>query len=334
MFVRPLFLVSIVLAAVTASAQYGPLVENVGPGASHYAVSGVVRDNHNNGLSGIRVELQSTETGRTVASALTWGNGTFEIPNVPKGQYEIVAYSGLHEARYRIEYPSCGDLTLRLPVDSGADTSAGDASSVSLSQMKVPGKARKLFQKAMSAFRMAKLDDAFSFVQQALGMYPDYAQALALRGVMNMQRGETQKAEPDLQKAVELDYSDDITYVALASLYNTEGKFDNALQILERGMSVHPNSWQALSEKARAEIGKREYDSALKSLAKAEHYAPPNIAYLHLFRAKALTGINNRTGAVAEVEKYLEMEPNGNNAVAARKMLAQLKGAPTEEAKK
>jgi Tfp pilus assembly protein PilF len=87
--------------------------------------------------------------------------------------------------------------------------------------MKVPGKARKLFQKAMSAFRKAKLDDAFSFVQQAIGMYPDYAQALALRGVMNMQRGETEKAEPDLQKAVELDYSDDITYVALASLYNS-----------------------------------------------------------------------------------------------------------------
>ena len=333
MLLRPLLLVSIVLAAVTASAQYGSLAENVGPVDSHYAVSGVVRDSHNNALSGVRVELQSTETGRTVASTFTYGNGTFEMTDVPRGHYEVVATSGLQEVRSRIDYPGSGDITLRLAVDSAADKSAGDANAVSLAQMKVPGKARKLFQKAISAFRMAKLDDAFTFVQQALGMYPDYAQALALRGVMNMQRGETQKAEPDLQKAVELDYSDDTTYVALASLYNTEGKFDNALQILDRGMSVHPNSWQALSEKARAEIGKQQYDAALKTLAKTDHYAPPTVAYLHLFRAKALSGINNKAGAMAEVEKYLEMEPNGSNAPVARKMLAELKGT-AEEARK
>ena len=333
MFLRLLFLVSIVLAAVAAPAQYGPLNQNIGPVASHYAVSGVVRDTRNNALSSVRVELQSTVSGRTVASTYTFGDGSFQITDVPQGQYEVVATSGLHEVRSRIDYPGCGDLILRLPTDTAADADAGDRNSVSLSQMKVPGKARKLFQKAMSAFRKAKLDDAFSFVQQAIGMYPDYAQALALRGVMNMQRGETEKAEPDLQKAVELDYSDDITYVALASLYNSEGKFDSAIQILDRGMSVHPNSWQALSEKARAEIGKQEYDSALKTLAKAEHYAPPTIAYMHLFRAQALWGIQNTAGATEEVEKYLELEPNGSNAEVARKMLVRLK-APAEEAKK
>ncbi len=334
MFLRPLFLVSIVLAAVTATAQDYSLPDTAGAYGLHYAVTGVVRDTNNNPMSGVRVELQSTSTGRTVSSAYTYGNGSFEIRDVPKGQYDIVAVSGMNEVRGRIDYPGCGEVTLRMPIGSSADRSAGDSSSVSVSQMKVPGKARKLFQKAMSAFKMAKLDDAFSFVQEALGLYPDYAQALTLRGVMNMQRGDTQKAEPDLQKAVELDYSDDLSYVALASLYNTEGKFDNALQILDRGMSVHPNSWQALSEKARAEIGKKEYNDALKTLAKTDRYAPPNAAYLHLFRAKALVGINNVPGATAEVEKYLQMEPNGSNAEMAHKMLVFLKGtAPTEEAK-
>lgn len=333
MLFRPLLLVSIVLAALTASAQYGPAVDESGPFGLHYAVSGSVRDINNNPLSGVRVELQSTTTGRTVASAYTYGTGEFSLQDVPKGQYDVVATSGIHEARVRIDYPGCGDVTLRMATDL-ADAKAGDSSSVSLSEMKVPGKARKMFRKAVDAFRMAKLDDAFSFVQQALGMYPDYAQALTLRGVMNMQRGDTKKAEPDLQKAVELDYSDDMGFVALASLYNTEGKFDNALQILDRGMSVHPKSWQALFEKSRAEIGKHEYDSALKSLAKAQYYAPAEIAYLHLYRAKALLGINNPEGAIAELEQYLAKEPQGQNAEAARKMLSQLKGAAAEQAQK
>src|SRR5262249_21241921 len=139
------------------------------------------------------------------------------------------------------------------------------SSAVSVSQMKVPGTARKLFQKAMDAFKKAKIDDAFGFVQQALGLYPDYAKALTLRGVLNMQKGDTKDAEPDLQKAVELDYADDMGFVALAMLYNSEQKYDEALMILERGMTIHPFSWQALLETARAECGKKQYEAAMQN---------------------------------------------------------------------
>jgi tetratricopeptide (TPR) repeat protein len=333
MFFRPLFLVPIVLAAVTAAAQFPSVDNTVNSFGFHNVVSGSVRDSNNKPVSGVRVELQDPLSGRTLATTYTYGNGNFELRDVPKGQFEIVATSGLHEARARLDYPGAGEVNLRLPLEASADGSVGSKTSVSMSQMKVPGKARKLFQKAMDAFRMAKLDDAYSFVQKALGLYPDYAQALTLRGVMNLQRGNTQSAEPDLQKAVELDYSDDMSFVALASLYNTEGKFDKALQILDRGMSVHPNSWQALLEKARAEVGTHQYDDALKTIAKAQNYAPPAAAYLHLFRAQALLGQRNVPGAITEIQTYLAKEPQGENAEVARKMLVKL-GAAAEEAKK
>ena len=259
MLFRSLLFLSIVLVAVTAAAQLSPIDNNVRALDFQHTISGTVRDTNNHPVSGARVQLQECLTGRIIGDASTFANGTFELRDIPKGQYELIATFGISETRTRIEVPGNGDVALRLSDASLADKSAGSQSSVALSQMKVPGKAQKLFQKAMDAFRMSHLDDAFSFVQKALGLYPDYAQALTLRGVMNLQRGDTQSAEPDLQKAVELDYSDDMSFVALASLYNTEGKFDKALQILDRGMTVHPNSWQALSETARAQIGKREY---------------------------------------------------------------------------
>ena len=335
MFYRPLFLVSIVLAAVTAGAQYSPLDNNVSGHDFHHTISGTVRDINNHPVSGAHVELQDCLTSRIISSTETYTNGTFELTGVAKGRYEVIVTSGINEARAQVEYPATNEINLRIAADTSlADKSAGSKSSVSLSQMKVPGKARKLFQKAMEAFRASHLDDAFSFVQKALGLYPDYAEALTLRGVMNLQRGDTQSAEPDLQKAVELDYSDDMNFAALASLYNTEGKFDKAIQILNRGMTVQPNSWQGLTEMARAQIGKRDYEGALKVLAKADNYAPPSIAYLHLFRAQALLGLKNAPAATTELNAYLAKEPTGPNADTARTILVKLSAPETTEAKK
>jgi tetratricopeptide (TPR) repeat protein len=334
MLFRPLFLVSIVLVAVSAAAQLTPVDNNVRASDFQQVISGTVRDLDNRPVSGVHVELQDCLTSRLVASAYTFANGSFELREIPRGQYEVVVTSGISEARTRVELPGNNDVTLRIASNASvADKSSGSKSSVSLSQMKVPGKAQKLFQKAMDAFRLSHLDDAFSFVQKALGLYPDYARALTLRGVMNLQRGDTQSAEPDLQKAVELDYSDDMGFVALASLYNTEGKFDKALQILDRGMTVHPNSWQALSEMARGQIGKHNYEDALKSIAKAENYVPPTVNYLHLFRAQALAGLGNIPGAVTELNTYLAKEPTGQNAEVAHKMLGKLGASETTEAK-
>jgi tetratricopeptide (TPR) repeat protein len=337
MILRAVLFVSIVMAAVTAAAQYAspdPLDDTPGNRGFHSSIIGTVRDTNNQSLPGVLVELQDPASGRTVGSTYTNGNGGFELREVPRGRFEVIVRSGIYEARSRVELPGNNEVNLRIATASGDDNRAGSKSSVSLSQMKVPGNARKFFQKAMEAFRMSRLDDAFALVQKALGLYPDYAQALTLRGVMSMQRGDTRNAEPDLQKAVELDYSDDTGYVALASLYNAEGKFDNAVQVLDRGMSLHPHSWQALAEMARAQNGKHDYNGALKSLAKADSYASPTAAYLHLLRAQALVGIHNLPGAITEIQTYLAKEPTGTNADSARKMLVALGGSEPAEAKK
>jgi tetratricopeptide (TPR) repeat protein len=338
MILRALLFISIVMGAVAAAAQYAsvnPLDNSTYSDRGIRSVlSGTVRDQNNRPLAEVRIELQDLASGRVLGTTYSNVTGNYELRDVPKGQFEVAAFFALSEARSRVEFPGASEVNLRIVTATGTDNHTGGKNSVSLSQMKVPGKARKLFQKAMDAFRMSHLDDAFSLVQKAIGVYPDYAQALTLRGVMNMQRGDTRSAEPDLQKAVELDYSDDMSFIALASLYNAEGRFDNAIQILDRGLTVHPKSWQALSEMARAQIGKGDYQSALKSLAQAEPYAPANVTYLHLYRAQGLAGIGNVPGAITEIQAFLAKEPQGENANVARKMLATLKGSETTDAKK
>src|SRR6185312_8207703 len=57
-------------------------------------ISGVVRDNQNNGLSDVRIEL-SDANGAMVASVYTNPSGHFEFNNVAPGSYTVVATSGL-----------------------------------------------------------------------------------------------------------------------------------------------------------------------------------------------------------------------------------------------
>jgi tetratricopeptide (TPR) repeat protein len=327
---RASLLFPIVFIAASALAQYGGIqpYRNSIPDGMRLNLSGSIRDMNGVAVRDARIEISEASTGRLMATTFTSIGGTFEVSNLAPGQYEVVATSGLAETRSKVDLGIVRDISLRMPMSRTAsnDNTTGSKAAVSVSQMQVPGKARKLFQKAIDAFHKARIDDAFGFVQQALGLYPDYAKALTLRGVLNLQKGDTKSAQPDLEKAVELDYSDDASFVALATLYNNEHRFDEALRILDRGLTIHPDSWSALLENARADLGKHEFDSALTVLARAEKYVPAEINYWHLYRAQAFIGMKNFQIAQTELEAFLSKEPIGPNSDTARKILSQLKG--------
>ncbi len=331
MFYRPLLLLSIVISGLCCWAQSGSFSDPFSAVPFHTSLTGYIRDTADQPISGARVDVFDNNTGHNVANAFSGANGFFEISNLRRGSYEIVASSGVTEQRTRLDITGDQDLTLRLPL--AINTPGNSNGTVSLSQMKVPGNARRMLEKAEEAFHKMRLDDAFGFVQKALTEYPDYAKALTLRGILHMQQGDNKDAQPDLEKAVQLDYGDDLGFIALASLYNNEGQFDRAEQTLQHGMSLNPKSWQAGMEMARAQIGKKDYGAAIRSLDRAQPAAPPTMSIMHLLRAQALIGLKNYHDASTELETYLAKSPEGPNSDQARTTLAQLREV-TESARK
>jgi len=315
-------LISIVTVGISCCAQVNTY------GGSDYArgfttsLTGTVHDSSDRPVSGARIEVIDPVSGHAVANVFTLVNGTFQIDNLRQGVYELVASSGVTESRIRLQFDEDRDVSIRLPINSNPPE--GSSSSVSLSQMKVPGKARRMFEKAEEAFSKARIKEAFDFVEKALGAYPDYAKALTLRGILHMQQGDTKDAQPDLEKAVQLDYGDDLGFIALASLYNNEGQFDRAQMTLDHGMTLNPKSWQANLEMARSELGKKDYGAAVRSLDRAASFAPPVVTVTHLYRAQALVGLKDYKAAISELETYLNQSPNDVNSGNAREMLARL----------
>ncbi len=199
---------------------------------------------------------------------------------------------------------------------------------VSVAELKTPEKARAAFEKAEDAFEKHNLGEANRQLDKALSIFPQYTQALSLRGVIDLTQYKPEQARDSLEQAYRYDPNDGLTCIALGSAYNALGRFDDALRVLDRGLSLAPNNWQAHFEASKALLGKKEYEASLREVNKAGQLAPTNFASaLHLVRAHALLGVKNYASAVTELEQYLGEEPNGASAQEARQTLDQVRAA-------
>jgi tetratricopeptide (TPR) repeat protein len=211
------------------------------------------------------------------------------------------------------------------------DDGAGGSNTVSVNQFKVSGKARDAFKKAEAAAQKLKLDKAEKFLAKAFEIHPQYAEAMALRGILKLDNN-GQGASSDLEQAVQFDLGCALSYIALAA-HNTLERFDDALLTVDRGVALAPASWQSYFEMGKAYLGKGKYQEALKQVNKAKDLAPKQFAPIHLVRAHAMLGLKDYAEAMTELEAYLDREPKGPNSQQARDTLQKVRTFAASERK-
>jgi len=289
-------------------------------GRSAGSISGAVRGIDEKPLSDVRVEVRDLATGRVVASGYTLPNGSFEFSSLRRGSYEIVASSGVQEARQRVDFLQPQSLVI-IRLAQGSERDPNGASTVSIAQLKVPEKAAKAYNKAREAFAKNKRDEALTHLETALRLFPEYAQALTLRGLLYIDDEKPQQALGPLEQAVKYDYGYGMGYVVLGAAYNMLSRYDDATRSLQHAIALLPTSWQAQFEMSKAELGKGQYQEALRHVDRAAELAPPQFGAIHLVRAHALLGLKNYSNAVTELEQYLGANPKGAASAQARETL-------------
>lgn len=292
-------------------------------------ISGIVKDMHDAPLKDVRVEL-TDGNGALVGSTYTNVAGRFEFDRVPSGPYTVVATSGLAQSSERLQTNAWNNsIAIHLAAsDVPRDGIQGD--SVSVAQLKIPGKARDEYRKAHAAMEKEKLDQASRHLEKALTIAPNYADALTLRAVLELNHQNSQGAKADLDKAIQADPNFAMAYLVMGSALNMESKFDDALRSLQRGESLAPNSWQAHFEMAKAYIGKEEYQQALTHLQRAESMAPADYPLIYLLEAHAHLAMKQYPQAMTALQAYLQKEPEGPNSAEARKMLEKAQAFVSE----
>jgi Tfp pilus assembly protein PilF len=308
-----LSLCAIILSASLAAAQVGTA-----------AIAGTVRTLNDTPVNNARVEVHDSRTGQYVNGSYTNDNGSFELTNIPNGNYDVTITQGLHESRELVTVQGLPvTLTVRLPIDN--TPRAGNNNTVSVSEMKIPEKARQHLRKAQEAMQKQRTDEAWKEVSRAIEIAPSFAEALTARAVLRMDKGDMQAAIDDLQAAITADENFPVAYVVMGAAYNFLDKFNDAERVVERAITLNPASWQAYFELGKAELGKQDYEASLRNLNKAASMAPKEYGPIHLVRAHAYLGLKNYPEAMSELEAYLERNPQSPNAEEARKTLDQVR---------
>ena len=287
-------------------------------------LSGFVRDSNGKPVKDARIEVQNRDNGQIVSSGYTNPGGSFQISNLPTGNYELVVTAGLAESRQPVSLEgSDQEMMVSLPTyNPGANTGGKD--SVSVAQLRVPERARNAFHKAQEAARKQNVADANKYVDEALQAYPRYADAMTMRGILKLDTNHYNEASQDLEQAIQFDPNYPLAYIALGATYNLMSHWDDALRVLNRGTTLNPDSWQAYFEMGKSFLGKADYPAALQQFNKTQQIQP-QYALVHLVKAQALLCMKDYANASTELEAYLKSEPNGTQSAQARETLDKLR---------
>ena len=197
---------------------------------------------------------------------------------------------------------------------------------VSVAELRVPKDARSTLRQASAALHKKKSYEAIGYIDKALKLYPRFAEALAMRALLERDSN-PQQAQADAEKAVEYDSAFSNGYVALASVYIALGKFDDAIRALDYAVDANPEAWPGHYEMSRALVGKGDFTAAFRQMETTCRLVPEAFPFLHLAKAEILMGLNIDAAAAAELEAYLAEEPNSQDSPKAKSSLASLRTA-------
>ena len=280
-------------------------------------------------LSNVRIELRSA-TGRIISSTWAGSTGTFYVPNLDKGVYEVVATSGVDQSVETVSVSSLQtQLIIRFASTAGRSgeekrSSNSNSSTVSVTALAVPSGARKAYEKAARLFQKNEIAGAWNQLSTALQMWPKYAEALALRGALRLQSNGLQDAMNDFANALQLDRGCPLAYIGLAAAYNLTGRFDDALLILDQATSLKMQLWQVHYETSKALLGKKVFDRALREAIQADKELGQDLPSLNIVKAKAYIGLKNKNSAISELQKILQKQNSGPEADESRALLASM----------
>lgn len=279
-------------------------------------------DSRGEPIADARVDVLTQDTRTAAASGFTNSSGVVTLTDIPDGRYEVVLNKGVNGASERVDVDGF-PIQVTLRVATEGDPNIGNRATVSVAQFKISGKARKAFNKAQDAFHDRKDDKAQKYVEEALAIEPQFAEALTLRGIMKIESRDESGAIDDLSAAIKADAGYGLAYTALGAAFNRAHRFDEAMQTLDRGIATDPTSWQNYFELGKAQVSKGDYQAGLKSMDKAQSLAKEEYPPLHLVKAHAMLMMKQYQNAMVELGAFLKKAPQAPQSEEARAMLQQ-----------
>ena len=274
----------------------------------------------------VAVKLESHLAG-IFRSVLTDLEGHFEVRSLPPSTYEIVVDEPGYEPAQTSARLDGASSKLVLYLDSPATAHTARSSyTISVRELKIPGKARNEYAKGLGSLAKQDLAGSAEHFLKAAQAFPDYYEAFYHIGVVKTRQGLLGEALPAFQKAIDLSggrYA--WAEFGIGYVQYVEGKSEEAVATIRRGLEVNENSPEGYLFLAMALLRLNRLDEAEKS-AREALLRNPSLAQAYLVLSDAYGRRKEYLEQLQGLEAYLKLEPNGAESQSARRAEEMVKG--------
>ncbi|MDQ3816486.1 MAG: tetratricopeptide repeat protein [Acidobacteriota bacterium] len=278
----------------------------------------------------IRIELSSVQGGSS--SIMSSDNGTFIFRRLPEGTYNLTVNAGPeYETAYETVRITEGGLrsgrgqavTVQIQLRLKSNTSVRP-SVASAELASVPAAARESYLKALSFEQAHEPKKAIEQLERAVKLYPDFALAYNEMGAQYMQLNRLDKAAEAFQSALKIARDAFVPRLNYGYVLLQQKKYAEAEAELRRAIEKNGNSVDAHIYRGRALIRLRRSDEAEKELQRAIAIGGEEANLAHRYLGALYIELGERERAITELETYLKLMPNAQDANQIREIIKGL----------
>jgi tetratricopeptide (TPR) repeat protein len=260
------------------------------------------------GISSLTVELSATG-GAPSDTARIGPDGTFEFRFAQRGTYELRVCTADGSVIHQETVVLTGGnqmLSVRLSSPTPVRRDGGTVSIHQLSH-KVPGAARKAFERGEQAENKGHYEEAAGLFRHAVEIDPQFADAFNELGAMDVKQGDLSHAAEHFQKAIDAVPDHRLALPNLSIVLAKQRRFDEACAAARRALQVVPDSATVRFVLATSLLVTRgDSDEVLDNLVRAAGEVPR----AHLLAAQLLAQRGKRSEAAQHAQDFLRAVPS------------------------
>ena len=304
---------------------------------------GVVVDEEGQPIPDVEVEIEYVGEGqKKVYRQKTNKKGGFVRVGLPPGNYKIyfrkegyktygidtwLSLGGLSEICGESEPGApCADIVLQkapvvvnIPGGTGAAGAEGEAREVDSEEAARLGAA---YMQAVEAIKGERWGEAESALKEVLAQIPDQPAVHFNLGHVYRQKKDFAAAEGEFRRTMELDPDDPDAYVALAALYEAQGKGTEAVTVLTEAAPRFEESAKfqtALGATAMNEGREKDAEAAFTKVVALD----PTNAQVQYYLATLALNRGDKDDAIGHLEAFVAHAPAGSPDLEVAKALLE-----------
>ncbi len=264
-----------------------------------------------------RAFLQGATTAFSTAT-LAGVDGKFKFKKLRPGMYTLILVVPLWgEMRRTIEIgPSLADTKGRIEEVFYLEEryERDDEYIVSASQLTVPDKARREYQRAADRLEKHDVSRAVRHLEKAVELAPQFAAAWNYLGMIAYHYGDFRLAEEHFSEALEQDADAYAPLVNLGGALLSQGRVEEALPINERAVLARPDDALAHSQLGQCYFVLDLLEDAERHLRQAKALDPRHFSFPQLVLAELYQKRLNIPSLMHELEEFLKYHPDSDRA--------------------